>query len=55
MRLCETDCVFFLVYHQLCHIRFAVKVKAHSNPNKGSKGSAGAYDFATAKPQSVNE
>ena len=47
----ETDYVFFLV----CHIRFAVKVKKHSNPNKGSKGSAGVYNFATAKPQSVNE
>ena len=41
----------------MCHIRFAVKVKEHSNPdpNKGSKGSAGAYDFATAKPQSEND
>ena len=41
----------------MCHIRFAVKVKEHSNPdpNKGSKGSAGAYDFTTAKPQSENE
>ena len=26
-----------------------------SNPNKGSKGTAGLYNFATAKPQSANE
>ena len=31
-----------------------MKVKEHSIPNKGSKGSVGVYNFATAKPQSVN-
>ena len=51
-RLC-----FFPCLSSVCHIHFAVKVKEHSNPDadKGSKRSAGAYDFATAKPQSENE
>ena len=55
VRLLRLIMFFFPFCHQLCHIRFAVKVKEHSNPNKDSTGSAGVYNFATAKPQSVNE